>query len=177
MEMSNMMQLHGNRKGFAVVQEAQEAQLQEPSDAVTDAWVRLIRAGREIAGRIETELKEADFPPLAWYDVLLHLKKQSDGRSSPRDIEEAALFEQYNLSRLLDRMEAESLVRRIPYPGDKRRQLVEITGEGRALQKRMWGFYGPAINRSISDRLSEKEAAQLAALLLKLVGQKNDPCS
>ncbi|WP_243372998.1 MarR family winged helix-turn-helix transcriptional regulator [Microvirga solisilvae] len=157
--------------------QGRDAPFQEPSDAVTDTWVRLIRAGREIAGGIEAELKEAGFPPLAWYDVLLHLKKQDEGRSSPKAIEEAALFEQYNLSRLLDRMEAEGLVRRIPYPGDKRRQLIEITGEGRALQKRMWGFYGPAINRSIGDRLSEKEAVQLAALLLKLVGQKNDPCS
>ncbi len=148
---------------------------QEPSDAVTDAWVRLIRAGKAVAGSIEAELKAAGFPALSWYDVLLHLKKQPEGRASPRAIEEAALFEQYNLSRLLDRMEAEGLVRRIPFPGDKRRQLVEITKEGRALQKCMWGVYGPAINRHIGDKLTESEAEQLAALLLKLMGAQNDP--
>ncbi|HZH10176.1 MAG TPA: MarR family winged helix-turn-helix transcriptional regulator [Microvirga sp.] len=149
--------------------------VQEPSDAVTDVWVRLIRSGREVAGRIETELKRAGFPPLTWYDVLLHLKRQDDGRSSPRAIEEFALFEQYNLSRLLDRMEAEGLVRRIPYPGDKRRQLVEITEEGRALQRRMWSIYGPSINRFIGDKLTDREAEQLAALLLKLRTSKNGP--
>ena len=36
MGMSNMMQLHRNKRSFAVVQD-----MQEPSDAVTDAWVRL----------------------------------------------------------------------------------------------------------------------------------------
>lgn len=163
-----MMQLHGSMKGFAVAQD-----VQEPSDAVTDAWVRLIRAGRAVVGQIEAELKGAGFPALTWYDVLLHLKRRSDGRSSPREIEDAVLFEQYNLSRLLDRMESDGLVRRVPYPGDRRRQLVEITEEGRALQRRMWGVYGPAINRSIGGKLSEEEAEQLAALLLKLMHSEN----
>ncbi len=78
--------------------------MQEPSDAVTDAWVRLVRAERQVVGQIEAELRGAGFPSLPWYDVLLHLKRRADGRSSPREIEEAVLFEQYNLSRLLDRM-------------------------------------------------------------------------
>ncbi|WP_414471904.1 MarR family winged helix-turn-helix transcriptional regulator [Microvirga sp. M2] len=148
--------------------------MREPSDAVTDAWVRLIRAGRGAVGRIEDDLKTAGFPCLSWYDVLLHLKRRPDGRSSPREIEDAVLFEQYNLSRLLDRMEADGLVRRIPYPGDKRRQWVEITEEGRALQRRMWGIYGPAINRVIGEKLTEAEAEQLAGLLLKLLTSGND---
>lgn len=148
---------------------------QEPSDAVTDAWVRLVRAEREVVGQIEAELKAAGFPSLSWYDVLLHLKKQPEGRASPREIESTVLFEQYNLSRLLDRMEAEGHVRRIPFPGDKRRQLVEITEEGRALQRRMWTVYGPAINRYIGGKLTEDEAAQMAALLLKLMRGENDP--
>ncbi|MFC4170573.1 MarR family winged helix-turn-helix transcriptional regulator [Microvirga sp. GCM10011540] len=145
---------------------------QNPSEAVTDAWVRLIRGGREVAGRIEADLKQAGFPPLAWYDVLLSLKKAAEGRRTPREIEREVLFEQYNLSRLLDRMEAEGLVRRIPYPGDRRRQLIEITEEGRALQRRMWAVYGPAISRYVGCRLAEGEAAELARLLQKLVSNE-----
>jgi DNA-binding MarR family transcriptional regulator len=145
---------------------------QEPPEAVTDAWVRLIRAGREVVGRIEADLKAAGFPALAWYDVLLSLKKAPDGRRTPREIEHEVLFEQYNLSRLLDRMEAEGLVRRIPFPGDRRRQLVEITGDGRALQRRMWSVYGPAISRYVGCRFGAGEAEQLAELLRKLVSSE-----
>ncbi len=148
---------------------------QDPSDAVTDAWVRLILAGRAVVSQIEAELKTAGFPALPWYDVLLYLKKQPDGRGIPRAIEESLLFEQYNLSRLLDRLEVEGLVRRIPFPGDRRRQLIEITEEGRALQRRMWSVYGPAISRTIGHKLTEAEAGQLASLLLKLMHPKNDP--
>jgi DNA-binding MarR family transcriptional regulator len=143
--------------------------MQDPTPSVIRAWGRLIRAERTVVGRIEAELKSAGFPSLHWYDVLLELKRSRDGRLTPREIEDAGLFEQYNLSRLLDRMEAEGLVRRIPYPGDKRRQLVEITEEGRALQERMWAVYGAALNRFISAKLTDKEAGQLSALLLKLI--------
>jgi len=121
-----------------------------------------------VVARIEAELKQAGFPPLAWYDVLLSLKRGEGGRCTPREIEHEVLFEQYNLSRLLDRMEAEGLVRRIPYPGDRRRQLIEITEDGRALQRRMWAVYGPAISRHIGSKLDGREAEQLGALLGKL---------
>src|SRR5215210_1226112 len=127
MDLSNLMQLHRSQQRFA--------RMQDPTPSVIRAWGRLIRAERTVVGRIEAELKSAGFPSLHWYDVLLELKRSRDGRLTPREIEDAGLFEQYNLSRLLDRMEAEGLVRRIPYPGDKRRQLVEITEEGRLLQR------------------------------------------
>jgi DNA-binding MarR family transcriptional regulator len=155
------MQLHESQRSFAG--------MQEPSPSIIRAWGRLIRAERIVVGRIEAELKSAGFPSLHWYDVLLELKRGPEGRLTPREIEEAVLFEQYNLSRLLDRMEKEGLVRRIPYPGDKRRQLVEITEEGRALQMRMWSVYGAAIKRFIGDKLTDGEAGQLSALLLKLI--------
>jgi len=144
-------------------------EMQEPSGTIIKAWGRLIRAERIVVGRIEAELKRAGFPSLHWYDVLLELKRGPEGRLTPREIEEAVLFEQYNLSRLLDRMEAEGLVCRIPYPGDKRRQLIEITDKGRDLQQRMWVIYGAAISRYIGAKLSEREAGQLATLLMKLV--------
>jgi DNA-binding MarR family transcriptional regulator len=117
---------------------------------------------------IEGELKQAGFPPLAWYDVLLELKRQPGGRLTPRGLEQEMLFEQYNLSRLLDRMEVESLVRRIPYPGDKRRQLIEITDEGRSLQKRIWPVYAAAIEQYVGSKLNEKEIQALADALKKL---------
>ncbi|MBQ0820019.1 MarR family transcriptional regulator [Microvirga terrae] len=147
--------------------------MQEPSAAIIKAWGRLIRAERTVVGRIEAELKSAGFPSLHWYDVLLELKRGPDGRLTPREIEAAVLFEQYNLSRLLDRMEAEGLVRRIPFPGDKRRQLVEITEAGRSLQERMWPVYGGAISRFFGEKLGEKEAGQLSGLLLKLLQAEN----
>jgi DNA-binding MarR family transcriptional regulator len=122
---------------------------------------------------MERELKTAGLPPLSWYDVLLELRRAEGGCLAPRDLEREMLFEQYNLSRLLDRMEAQGLVHRLPYPGDKRRQLIAITKAGRELRKRMWRVYGAAIRRHVGSRLAEHEAETLARLLRKLIG--DDP--
>ncbi|MGO4704793.1 MarR family winged helix-turn-helix transcriptional regulator [Microvirga sp. 2MCAF38] len=142
--------------------------MQMPSDATQDVWIRLNCTQRRVKALIEAALKDAGFPSLDWYGVLLHLKRAEEGCLSPREIEYSLLFEQYNLSRLLDRMEAEGLVKRIPYPGDKRRQLIAITTAGRKLQERMWVTYGGAIEQFVGTRLSKGEADQLAALLSKL---------
>ncbi|MBF9234954.1 MarR family winged helix-turn-helix transcriptional regulator [Microvirga alba] len=142
--------------------------MQMPSEATQDVWIRLNCAQRRVKASIEAALREAGFPCLDWYGVLLHLKRDENGRLSPREIERGLLFEQYNLSRLLDRMETEGLVRRIPYPGDKRRQLVEITERGRDLQKRMWPVYGAAIDRFVGSQFADTETEQLASLLGRL---------
>ena len=142
--------------------------MQGPSEAVVRAWAGLVRAQRAATSGIEADLKKAGFPPLSWYDVLWGLRRAAGGRLTPRDLEGEMLLEQYNLSRLLDRMEADGFVRRIPFPGDKRRQLVAITAQGRALQKRMWPVYAAAIERHVGARITEKEGEALAKTLAKL---------
>ena len=53
-----------------------------------------------------------------------------------------------------------------------RGQIVAITKSGRALVRRMWPSYRAAIARHVGARLSEDEAARLAALLGKLTAQQ-----
>jgi DNA-binding MarR family transcriptional regulator len=140
-----------------------------PSEEAVTAWARLVRAEQVVLGMIEAELKEADLPPLSWYDVLLELGRAESGRLRPLELERRILLAQYNASRLIDRMEKAGLVERLPHPEDGRGQLVAITAEGRALRKRMWRVYGPAIALHIGGKLRPAEAAELARLLQKLI--------
>jgi DNA-binding MarR family transcriptional regulator len=141
----------------------------DPSGDTVTAWVRLVRAQQTVLGKIDAELKAAGFPPLSWYDVLLELSRAENGRLRPLELERRTLLAQYNASRLIDRMEKAGLVERLPHPEDGRGQLVAITAEGRALQKRIWRIYGPAIARHVGERLRSPEAAELARLLQKLI--------
>ncbi len=142
--------------------------MQGPTETTVKAWAGLVLAQRAAISGIEGDIKVAGFPPLSWYDVLYALRRAPKGRLTPRELESALLLEQYNLSRLLDRMGTDGLVRRVPYPGDKRRQLIEITTEGRALQKRMWPVYAAAIQRHVGSRLTEQEGRALVDALAKL---------
>jgi DNA-binding MarR family transcriptional regulator len=147
----------------------------KPSAAVEHAWVMLLRAAHAVVGAVEAEVKAEGFPPLAWYDVVLELRKAADNGAPgvrPRDLESRLLIAQHNLSRLVDRLEGAGLVRRGLCPQDRRGQVVILTDEGRAWQKRMWPAYRAAIARHVGDRLgSDAEAERLAELLARLLGQ------
>lgn len=137
----------------------------EPTAAVTRAWVGLMRAQQRTLSAIEKDFKTAGLPPLGWYDVLWELVKAEEGRLRPFEIEARTLLAQYNLSRLIDRLEREGLVRREAFDEDGRGCWVVVTDEGRAMRARMWETYAPSIARHVGAKLGEAEASELAALL------------
>ena len=139
-----------------------------PSEPAVKAWARLIRARETLVAAVERDLKAAGQPPLAWYDVLLELSRAERGRLRPFEIEKETLLAQYNLSRLLDRLEKEGLVAREPCEDDARGQWVVITEKGRATQARTWKVYARSIQKHVGDRLDDKAAAALAELLGRL---------
>ena len=136
-----------------------------PSKAVVAAWTRLMRARERLLGLIEADLKTAGMPPLAWYDVLWELARSQSGRLRPYELEERTLLAQYNLSRLIDRLEREGLVAREVFAQDGRGRWVVITDAGRQLRERMWTVYGKAIETHIGGKLAEGEAKTIAGLL------------
>lgn len=124
-----------------------------------------MRARERLLGAIEADLKAAGLPPLAWYDVLWELARSEDGRLRPYEIEERTLLAQYNLSRLIDRLESEGLVRRETFASDGRGRWVVMTDAGRKLRERMWAAYARSIETHIGCRLAESEAKTIAGLL------------
>jgi DNA-binding MarR family transcriptional regulator len=141
-----------------------------PSEAVVRAWARLVKAQHKVLGAVEADLKKAGFPPLAWYDVLLALRR-SQGRGLRHvEIEAQLLLAQHSVSRLVDRLERAELVERRPVVEDGRGQLVMIKRGGRDLLRRMWPHYRGAIERHVGRKLGgEAEARTLAHLLGRLI--------
>ena len=138
-------------------------------DAVTEgAWIALLRTSGALLGGVQADLKAAGFPALEWYDALLELSREPDGRLRQRDLGARLLLARYNLSRLLDRLEAEGLAKREPCPDDARGAVIALTPEGRALRERMWPAYAAAVQTRLGDRLSAPELETLAELLRKL---------
>ncbi|MDI1283290.1 MAG: MarR family winged helix-turn-helix transcriptional regulator [Reyranella sp.] len=139
-----------------------------PSESVVRAWTRLERAHRAALTTVESRLKEAGFPPLAWYDVLLELESAGERRLRPFELQKAMLFTQYNLSRLIDRLEAQGYIVRTASEDDGRGQMLAITAKGRAVRRKIWPVYAAAIEAAVGTHLSPFEARTLADLLEKL---------
>jgi DNA-binding MarR family transcriptional regulator len=142
---------------------------EKPSDAAIRAWTRLVRVEQSLVDGIEADLKAAELPPLVWYDVLLELVREPEGRLRHRDLHQRMLLAKYNLSRLLDRMQAEGLVERQPVDADGRGEFVHVTMKGRDLQRSVWPVYRRAIGRRFSGRLSLGDIDELLRILQKLL--------
>lgn len=140
----------------------------KPSTEATAAWVRLMRVRSRVLDAVEQELKQAGFPPLAWYEALLELSRAAEGRMRPVELEKQMMIAQYSTSRLIDRLVEEGLAARRECKLDKRGQLVEITEAGRELLKTMWGAYSAAIEKHVGSKLSDADAARLCGLLDRL---------
>lgn len=143
--------------------------MRRPSTAVILAWARLMRAQQLVLRRIETDLKAADLPPLVWYDVLLELERADPDSMRPFELERAMLMAQYNLSRILSRMEEAGYLERRRCDDDGRGQVVAITKSGKAIRRKMWPIYAASIQAMVGERLREDQAVALAELLKSLL--------
>jgi DNA-binding MarR family transcriptional regulator len=142
---------------------------EKPSKQAVLAWARLLKAERLALARVEAALKHAELPPLAWYDVLLELERAGEAGLRPFELERALLLAQYNLSRLLDRIEHEGLIERAPCPQDGRGHVLRLTARGRSMRNAMWPVYGQAIEAAVGSCLDKTEAGTLSALLARII--------
>lgn len=129
-----------------------------------------MRAQQRLLNAIETDFKNAGLPSLSWYDVLWELARAEEGRLRPFEIEERTLLAQYNLSRLIDRLQREGLVSREAFAEDGRGRWVVITQAGRLLRERMWAVYSKAIDAHVGAKLDDQAAASIVALLSRFTG-------
>ena len=77
-----------------------------------DAWSLFLTAHALVVEEIEKRLSAAGLPPLAWYDALWALERAPDGTARMFEMAERMVIARYNLTRLMDRIEAAGLVER-----------------------------------------------------------------
>lgn len=149
--------LHLQLSGFSM----HVMKTQMPSKEAENTWLTLLRTQQLLLARVEAALKAAGLPPLAWYDVLLELSRIPEQPLRQFEIGERVLLNKHNLSRLIDRLEGEALVKRLACDDDGRGNAVKITRKGLQLKHAMWAVYGQAIYTLVDAPLS---AAQLRTL-------------
>ena len=140
-----------------------------PTPAVVEAWASLVRTERALLDKVEEALKRARLPPLDWYHVLHEIDRAPKGMLRQTGVQDRTQLAQYNVCRLVDRLQREGLVERHQCQIDGRNNVLVITAKGRALRRAMWPVYATAIEEHFGARLSQAEAEQLARLLAKLV--------
>lgn len=134
-----------------------------------EAWRRFLVAHAVVVRRLEADLLAEHKLPLASYDVLVQLVEAPGHRLRMTELAGRVLLSRSGLTRLVDRLEREGLVRREACESDARGLFAVLTEAGYDRLRRA----SPTHLRGIADyavgRLDDDEARQLAALLSRVV--------
>jgi DNA-binding MarR family transcriptional regulator len=143
------------------------------SDRQFEAWKAFLWAYAAVLRVLDDELEAEQGIPLTYFDVLIQLWR-AGGRLRMSDLADAVLLSRSGITRLVDRMGRDGLVRREPCPTDRRALYAVLTPEGKkALQKAL-----PVHLRGIAEHfgrhLSDREAKTLSDALGRLVPSRDD---
>ncbi|ACR28229.1 MarR family winged helix-turn-helix transcriptional regulator [Burkholderia glumae] len=130
-----------------------------------DLWFSFVRTHRRLIREIERRLAEAKLPAYAWYDVLWGIESSPEGSRRMHELADSLAVERYNLTRLVDRLEAEGLVTRTRSADDGRAAFVAITKEGRVLRKKMWKIYEATVAELFVSQFDAEQRRQFASAL------------
>ncbi|HET8581943.1 MAG TPA: MarR family winged helix-turn-helix transcriptional regulator [Jatrophihabitans sp.] len=139
-----------------------------PGDWRVGVWRSFLRAHAGVMRELERELVAEAGMPLGWYDVLLTLAEAPDRRLRMAELADRVLLSRSGVTRLVDRLQAEGLVRREPSPHDARGTYTVLTADGLARLRRAAPVHLAGIRRHWLARFSDDELRTLGELLERL---------
>jgi DNA-binding MarR family transcriptional regulator len=145
---------------------ATPTQLLSPQELA--AWRGLLRVHAGLTKALDAELLREHELPLSSYEVLLFLADSPRGRLRMSELAEGVLLSRSGLTRLVDRMERDGLLRRERCEEDQRGYFAEITDKGRELFARARKTHLDGVRERFLDRLSDGEQRTLAVLWEKV---------
>jgi DNA-binding MarR family transcriptional regulator len=147
----------------------------KPSEPALDAWRAFLGAHSRLMRRLDAELHERHGYTLGDFDVLVHVGDAPRGRLRMCDLAAAVVLSPSGLSRRVDRLEREGLVKRERATGDARNVEARLTATGKKLLLRLRKTHRAGIKAHFADRYSPEELDELAELLSRLTVVESSP--
>lgn len=129
------------------------------------AATSIMRAQQIVLASVDEALKPLDLT-FARYEALVLLSFSQRGSLPLGKMGERLMIHPTSVTNIVDRLEAQGLVRRVDHPTDRRTTLCEITPEGRAVVDKATGAVID-VDLGIAG-LTDREIDQLTGLLRKL---------
>jgi DNA-binding MarR family transcriptional regulator len=146
------------------------------SDEQLDAWAAFLRAQAALISTLDRELEAERGLPITFFDVLAQLSR-AGGRLRMSELADAVLLSRSGVTRLVDRMERDGLVRREQCPTDRRASYATLTAEGKRALKQAKPVHFRGIAEHFARHLSCAEAKTLAAALGRMAPSRDgDAC-
>jgi DNA-binding MarR family transcriptional regulator len=136
-----------------------------PTEGAIGLLALLIREGRAAEGRLDDALATAGLTFVQWRTLDM-LVKAGEPVSLKRLPEQLGCVKS-NVTQLIDKLEAEGVLKRVPDPDDRRGTRVELTGRGQESHKAGRNALESATQKLFA-RLSQDERETLRHYLLLL---------
>jgi DNA-binding MarR family transcriptional regulator len=136
-----------------------------------DAWRSFLRAHARVTRVLDAELTAECDLSLGSYEVLVHLSEAPARALRMTDLADRIVLSRSGLTRLVDRMEREGLVRRESCPSDLRGTNAVLTAEGLAKLRAAAPVHLRGVREHMVSQLTEKETAVLAEALGRIAGE------
>lgn len=125
------------------------------------AWRFFIKTHAEIIEKIEQDLAAQKRVPLTTYDVLIALFETPNRKLRFGDLNKKVVLTKSGLTRLVDRLEREGLIKRERSEEDRRGTYAVLTEAGEVELRRAWPVYAKGIKRHFAAPLSENNLESL----------------
>ena len=129
-----------------------------------DAWRGFLRVHAAVVPSLDTDLRHLHGISLSAYEVLISLESADEGRLRMTELSERLLVTQGGVTRIVDRLVGEGLVRRVQCGDDLRGFFAEITASGRRLVETIRPDHHDRVRKVFLDLISPHEQEQLASL-------------
>ena len=126
------------------------------------SWKGMLRTHRDLVARLDSELEREHGLPLSSYEVLMVLGDSDDGRARMGEIADELLLSRSGLTRLVDRLERQGLVKRERCEDDARGFFATITSEGRKKLEAARPAHLDGVRDHFFSALTDRDLAALA---------------
>ena len=127
----------------------------------------MLNAHASTVARVEEALANAGLPPLAWYDMLWAVRRAPGRQVRMAELADGLTLSRGGVTKLVDRLASEGLLRRERAEDDGRGYYAVLTGAGEKMLRRMWPVYAGVLRETFVDALSEEDAEAIAAGLAR----------
>lgn len=126
-------------------------------------WLRLLKYTRQIEGELRENLRTEFQTTLPRFDVMAALERFPDGLRMS-ELSSVLKVSNGNVTVVVDRLEKDELIERLPVPGDRRASRVQLTKTGKTEFARQAAAHEEWIDQ-LMGALTSKDATDTSALL------------
>jgi DNA-binding MarR family transcriptional regulator len=141
------------------------------------AWHALIRAHSRVVRKLEAELEAEQGLTLPAYEVLAHLSEAPDQRLRMSELAAHAVLTPSGLTRLIDKLAREGLVRRDKCDADARVVYAVLTEVGLQRLQSAYPTHLRGVRQHLIDWLSQEQLEGLAGALGELANGCKTACT